>query len=202
MGLLLAFFYVVAACVILVFIAAMIYLPWVALRQTIWESVRARQMRQLRRTRPGETVEHFLRFFTGQEVPERIARTIHSFLAYNVAKIPDFPVRPADSLAEIYGIGRPGGMPMADALHDMASRCGLQVEADSLEKLPATVHDLVILMTALYRERERNRAAGTLLRPSDAPTETLLRPAQGPGETDAQQLLRPAGMENEDGARE
>jgi ATP-dependent Clp protease ATP-binding subunit ClpC len=74
-----------------------------------------------------------------------------------------------------------------------------------LEKEGKAGRILVSLGIRLEQVMDIVREPNLLLRTAeapDAPSETLLRPAQGPGETDEQMLLRPAGMENEDGTRE
>jgi hypothetical protein len=115
------------------------------------------RMRWIARGRRGEGIEAFERFFLSRGYPTPLIRATYAELQRR-AGVAGFPVRPHDSLQNIYGVDEAG---LADLLCVIASvaQCADIPEFGATTLGPVTsVEDVVRVLTPLYRAATDNAA--------------------------------------------
>lgn len=151
-------------------------------------AARRRRQEELARVRAGETETAFARLFPARQ--GEAARAVYRYLTGRLAVVRDLPLRPDDSLAELFGVYTPDGPTIEAVVRVLCGRLHvgsayLPVELPS----PRTVGELVHA-AAGFAERP---ARLSLLRAAERPTsaDALLRPASGSA-ADPTALLRAA----------
>src|SRR5689334_9490330 len=70
-------------------------------------AARRRRQEELARVRAGETEIAFARLFPARQA--EAARAVHRYLTGRLAVVHDLPLRPEDSLADLFGVYTPDG---------------------------------------------------------------------------------------------
>ena len=152
---------------------------------------RTDQQSRLRREREGDDYGMFRARFAGQEVPEIVIAAVYDHLSNRVFVGPGFPVRPTDSLREVFDIGPEGSNDLDLLIRSLAERTQAQyVSRLSTEAPPSTVADLVIHIARMPRTAVAADSQ-TLLRSTTTVDENLLRSTIGASLERDDQLLRP-----------
>ena len=134
-------------------VAVAVALPAIALAAQVWR-LRSQQMR-VRRDRQGEGYAEFAAAFTGAN--PNLLKTVYQTLQ-QMALAPDMPVRPGDSLQQIYGIGQFAGTTASEVCEWIGGRAGVSRAAAPETIEPATVADLVDALSAPNPVQARRRS--------------------------------------------
>jgi hypothetical protein len=110
---------------------------------------RRRDLR-LAKSRAGTDPDEYIRYFTSQGVSRSVAKIVRAYLQDEMT-IPDFPVLPADNIADVYGIVDED---LEDGFIELIELCGRSERPDDAELGQVsvdTVEDLVKLVARITR---------------------------------------------------
>ena len=97
-----------------------------------------------------ETFTQYLAQGTQDEIDKQICLNVYQFLQ-QLTPIKDFPVRPSDSLWDLYGIGVPFNIYLDEVIDELSLQCWKRrfVDTGKIPEKLATVRDLVRFISQL-----------------------------------------------------
>ncbi|HLK55765.1 MAG TPA: hypothetical protein VKU00_04335 [Chthonomonadaceae bacterium] len=127
--------------------------------------------RRIKTARKGEGYAEFCAAFAGQPISECVLEAVYGTLSSDISFVRALPVRPSDSLRDIYGIDGFSGTETAELVEMIAVQCGLEVDCPTAQ-IPSlrTVSDLILLLGSasavvgapVYRALPAERPESTL----------------------------------------
>jgi len=157
-------------------------------RGPLW-SLKSHQ-KVLRAERKGESLDDFKAAFASEDIAEIAICCVYQVLSVSAFGRP-LPPHRDDSLINVFGWGSMMDPDMV--LKAIAEKCWITLgEMNDAGDTPRTVERLVFLTSRAIEERNRQDAAGSLLRPIEgvSASSELLRPAQAGGSEHDETLLR------------